>query len=82
MEAQIDYWHARYDEELEKRDTEIYNMKLQKDNLIEDHETLKVTFIEHQEFIDYWLNVKEERRIAAELLALQTECALKIQVGY
>lgn len=82
MNQEIQHWMETYEEEIERKELEIYNMKLDRDQMIEKLEDLKVLYEKHAIEIEEYLAYKEEKRIREELFAAQTEASTIIQAWW
>ncbi|KAJ8922106.1 hypothetical protein NQ315_004038 [Exocentrus adspersus] len=75
----IQYWMKHYDEEVERRETEMINLKTDMEKLIEDHALLQQKYDAHKAEIEDWLAYKKKKQEKEELEALQQWAAVKIQ---
>lgn len=81
MDVETKYWTKLYEQERERRDMELYNLKMAKENLIEELDKLKETTIQHKEQIDAWINLKESRKQAEIQEKKELAASIKIQVS-
>lgn len=77
---EIQKWSVAYEEEIERRDMEIYNLKSQREALAERFEALQNEYNLHKEAIDKWLAYKEQKRKEEEERLRLERAAIKIQV--
>ncbi|KAJ8954758.1 hypothetical protein NQ314_007028 [Rhamnusium bicolor] len=78
---EIQYWMKHYDEEIERRESEMITLQNEYEKLIEDHNILKVKYEAHKAEMEDWLEYKRIRREKEEREALELWAAIKIQVG-
>lgn len=78
----IEKWSAMYEEELERRDMEIYNLKNKREALAEKFMALQAEYEKRKEAIDQWLLYKEKKRKEEEERLRREKAATKIQVFF
>lgn len=78
----IDRWSNAYEEEIDRRDIEIYDIKTKREDLAEQFEELQKQYEERQKAIEEWLKYKnQKRKEEAELLKCEI-AATRIQAWW
>ncbi|XP_018564720.1 IQ domain-containing protein G-like [Anoplophora glabripennis] len=71
-----------YDEETERRETEMINLKASLEKLVEDHIELKQTYEARKAEMEDWLIYKKLKQEKEDFQALQVWAATKIQAWW
>ncbi|KAJ8981519.1 hypothetical protein NQ317_011755 [Molorchus minor] len=59
---EIQYWMTHYDDETERRETEMINLKADMENLVEEHAALRKKYDAHKAEIDDWLTYRTDKK--------------------
>lgn len=82
MTEEINYWQHHYEEERDRWDLEIYNLKVARDQIIEELEEKKLEYDRHQVIIDDWNRWREEKRLREEYEEERLEALIKLQAWW
>ncbi|KAJ8948359.1 hypothetical protein NQ318_019344 [Aromia moschata] len=79
---EIQYWMRHYDDETEKREAEMLNLKADIEKLMEDRAALKQKFDSHKAEIDDWVDYKTAKKEKEDRERLELWAAIKIQAWW
>ncbi|XP_023026215.2 dynein regulatory complex protein 9 [Leptinotarsa decemlineata] len=82
LSEQIQYWIKHYDEEIERRETEMMNLKSDLEKITDSHAILKETYETRKAEIEDWLEYKRLKKEKEDHIQMEQRAARKIQAWW